>query len=94
MVRNHNLAKSIGDASWSNFVTMIVYKCEWNRKAFIQIDTFFPSSQLCNHCGYKNPEVKNLEVREWTCPVCGMYHDRDINAAKNILDEGLRIASA
>lgn len=94
MVRNHNLAKSIGDASWSNFVTMIVYKCEWNRKAFIQIDTFFPSSQLCNHCGYKNPEVKNLEVREWTCPVCGMYHDRDINAAKNILDEGLRIESA
>lgn len=94
MVRNHNLAKSIGDASWSNFVTMIAYKCEWNRKAFIQIDIFFPSSQLCNHCGYKNPEVKNLEVREWTCPVCGMYHDRDINAAKNILDEGLRIASA
>lgn len=94
MVRNHNLAKSIGDASWSNFVTMIAYKCEWNRKAFIQIDTFFPSSQLCNHCGYKNPEVKNLEVREWTCPVCGMYHDRDINAAKNILDEGLRIESA
>lgn len=94
MVRNHNLAKSIGDAFWSNFVTMIAYKCEWNRKAFIQIDTFFPSSQLCNHCGYKNPEVKNLEVREWTCPVCGMYHDRDINAAKNILDEGLRIESA
>lgn len=94
MVRNHNLAKSIGDASWSNFVTMIAYKCEWNRKSFIQIDTFFPSSQLCNHCGYKNPEVKNLEVREWTCPVCGMYHDRDINAAKNILDEGLRIESA
>lgn len=94
MVRNHNLAKSISDASWSNFVTMIAYKCEWNRKAFIQIDTFFPSSQLCNHCGYKNPEVKNLEVREWTCPVCGMYHDRDINAAKNIFDEGLRIASA
>lgn len=94
MVRNHNLAKSISDASWSEFVRMLSYKCDWNRKVLVQIDTFFPSSQLCGNCGHKNPEVKDLGVREWTCPECGAYHDRDINAANNILHEGLRIISA
>lgn len=94
MVRNHKLAKSILDASWSEFVRTLSYKCSWNRKAFAQIDTFFPSSQLCNNCRYKNPEVKDLNIREWTCPQCGQHHDRDINAAKNILREGLRMVSA
>ena len=92
MVRNHKLAKSISDASWSEFVRMLTYKCEWNRKLLVQIDTFFPSSQLCNNCGYKNPEVKDLGIREWTCPECGARHDRDVNAAKNILAEGLKIS--
>ena len=73
---------------------MLTYKCEWNRKILVQIDTFFPSSQLCAICGYKNVEVKDLSVREWTCPECGTHHDRDINAANNILQEGLRIISA
>ena len=94
MIRNHKLAKSISDASWAEFVRLLAYKCEWNRKMLVQIGTFFPSSQFCNNCGYKNPEVKDLGIREWTCPECGAHHDRDINAANNILHEGVRIISA
>lgn len=92
MIKNHKLAQSISDVAWGQFVELLKYKADWNNKKVIQINSYFPSSQLCSVCGYKNQETKNLSVREWTCPVCGTHHDRDINAAKNILAEGLKIA--
>ena len=91
MVKNHSLAQSISSASWGSFVRMLQYKASWYGKRVIKVDTFFPSSQLCNSCGYKNREVKNLKVREWECPVCGSHNHRDLNAAKNILQKGLEI---
>ena len=94
MVKNHKLAKSISDASWGEFVRQLQYKCEWQHKALVKIDRFFPSSQTCHICGAKNPKTKDLKVREWICAECGTHHDRDINAAKNILNEGLRLVGA
>lgn len=92
MVKNHHLSKSIQDVSWSEFVRQIEYKCSWYDKQLKKLDTYFPSSQLCSNCGFKNSEVKNLEIREWTCQNCGKTHDRDINAAQNILIQGLQTA--
>lgn len=91
MVKNHNLAKSISDCGWHELTRQLQYKSNWDNRNYIKIDTYFPSSQLCSSCGYQNKNTKDLSVRKWICPKCGEVHDRDINAAINILDEGLRI---
>lgn len=91
MMKNHHLAKSIADVSWYEFTRQLAYKSEWNGRIYQKIGTFFPSSQLCSCCGYLNPEIKDLSVRRWLCPNCETTHDRDVNAAKNILLEGLKI---
>ena len=86
----HFSVTGISDVSWYELTRQLEYKAKWNGRKYVKIDTFYASSQLCSVCGYQNAETKNLSVREWTCPVCGTNHDRDINAAKNILEEGLR----
>lgn len=84
---NHNLSREIGDCGWGMFIEMLSRKCD----QVLMIDTYFPSSQTCSVCGHIERSVKNLNVRTWICPVCGTIHNRDLNAAQNILREGLSL---
>lgn len=91
LMKNHYLARAIGDVSWSEFVRQLRYKADWYGKAIVTVSRWYPSSQLCSDCGF-NSGKKSLSVRNWTCENCGTHHDRDINASFNILKEGLRLA--
>jgi len=90
MVKNHKLALAISDASWSELVRQLEYKCNWYGRTFVKIDRWFPSSKRCGHCGHVVDKLP-LNIREWDCPKCDTHHDRDINAAKNILAAGLAV---
>jgi len=92
MMKNHKLAQSLSDVSLGVFYTMLEYKSKWNDKSFVKIDRFFPSSKTCSNCGWIYQDL-NLSIREWTCPSCNEHHDRDLNASKNILKQGINILS-
>ena len=93
MLGNHHLARAIADAGWGEFIRMIEYKAERQGRCVARIDTYYPSSKTCSHCGYKRESLE-LSVRSWTCPKCGAHHDRDVNAALNIKAEGIRMLRA
>ena len=89
MMNDSKLARNISDVSWSRLVSMLIYKADWYGRKVIKVPSTYPSSQLCSKCSYKNSITKDLTIRKWTCPKCGSIHDRDINAAKNILSKGI-----
>ena len=94
MLQNKELSKQIGDVSWAKFKEQIRYKADWYGKTLVEVEKSFPSSQLCHVCGHKNTQVKDLSVRQWTCPDCHTSHDRDVNASVNIKKEALRIVAS
>lgn len=91
MLKNHHLAKAVSDASMSEMHRQLKYKAEWYGREVVQVDRWFPSTQICSECGAVTGPKHDLSVREWTCPECGTHHDRDENAAKNLATEGMRI---
>jgi len=92
MVRNHSLARAISDASWSEFRSMLTYKADWYGRTVVAVDRWFPSSKTCSRCGHLLDTLP-LGVREWTCSGCGEVHDRDVNAARNILAAGRAVTA-
>jgi putative transposase len=100
LIKNHKLAQAIADASWSELVRQLEYKCQWYGRTLVKIDRWFPSSKRCGNCGHIVEKLRStersrrspLDVREWDCPECGTHHDRDINAAQNILAAGLAVS--
>jgi putative transposase len=92
MVKNHCLAKAISDVGWSEFVRQLEYKAAWYGRTLVKIDKWYPSSKRCFDCGHVLDSLP-LDVRQWTCPECGVVHDRDINAAKNVLAAGLAVSA-
>lgn len=90
MLKNNGFAKSVLDTSWGELIRQLKYKADWYGKRMVQINRFYPSSQICSNCGYQNTAIKDLAIREWICPQCNTNHDRDINAAKNIMTIGLK----
>lgn len=90
MVKNHQVAKSISDAGWGNFLRQIEYKAKWSGRVYHKVSPWFASSQICSVCGHKNQKLKLLSIREWECDVCSATHQRDENAAHNILKQGLK----
>lgn len=92
IMKNHCLAQAMSDVSLGAFYTMLEYKANWNDRQFVKVDRFFPSSKTCSNCGWIKQDL-TLAIREWTCESCGEIHDRDVNAAKNILKQGINILS-
>jgi putative transposase len=91
MMKNRKLAQAIADASWAELIRQLEYKCQWHGRTLVKIDRWFPSSKRCGNCGHVVDKLP-LDVREWDCPECGTHHDRDINAAQNILAAGLAVS--
>ena len=94
MFQNKKIAKILGDISISKFINMLEYKARWYGRKLIKINRYYPSSQLCSNCGYQNKELKDLSIRSWECPKCNHLHNRDYNAANNILWHGIEMLLA
>ena len=94
LLKNHKLARSISDVSWGSFYSMLEYKAIRNNRIVVKVPRFYPSSQICSCCGNRDKRLKDLKIRKWTCEKCHSVHDRDVNAAINILNKGLEMLAS